>query len=355
MKNRKTNVTNKARSAGSGHRGSRALQIRIGVIILTSIAIFASVLMIAALGRASTANSSSSRMDSSFPLASIVSENVTESSEAASSSENSSSSSASSEPALSPTTAATPTTSYDPNLPVSTARDGWSYTPGGSQGVPAKASTLHVTECDRFNGIWQADTTKKKVYITMDCGYDYNGNTEKILDIAKANNFKITFFLTGAMFETDTLKALVQRMVDEGHLVGNHTWNHPSLPVMMNEKGAAAVNTELDKVESAFYELTGKKIASYMRPPMGEFSEATMQLIQNRGYRSVYWSFAYRDWVTTEQMTHDDALSKTLAGLHNGVVYLLHTVSDTNVSILKELVDGIRAQGYEIGLVNEIK
>jgi peptidoglycan-N-acetylmuramic acid deacetylase len=310
--------------------------------------------MIAALKKSNSAYSSSSRMDSNLPFASVVSEDGIDS-KPVSSSGNSSSEVVSSEPELTPTTMATPTTSYDPNLQVSTARDGWSYTPGGSQGVLAKASTLHVTECDRFNGIWQGDTTKKKAYITMDCGYDYNGNTAKILDILKGKNVKITFFVTGAMFETDTLKALVQRMVDEGHLVGNHTWNHPSLPTMMNEKGAAAVNTELDKIESAFFELTGKKIASYMRPPMGEFSEATMQLIQNRGYRSVYWSFAYRDWVTTEQMTYDDALSKTKAGLHNGVVYLLHTVSNTNVEILPALIDEIQAQGYEFGLVNEIK
>ncbi len=189
----------------------------------------------------------------------------------------------------------------------------------------------------------------------MDCGYDNHGNTAKILDILKEKNVKATFFLTGAMFETDALKAVVRRMVDEGHLVGNHTWNHPSLPIMLNDKGAAAVNTELDKVEAAFLALTGNKMASYMRPPMGEFSEATMQLLANRGYRSVYWSFAYRDWDINAQMSYDDALKATKTGLHNGVVYLLHTVSDTNVSILPALLDEIRAQGYEFGLVSEIK
>ena len=88
---------------------------------------------------------------------------------------------------------------------------------------------------------------------------------------------------------------------------------------------------------------------------MGEFSEATMQLMQKRGYKTVFWSFAHKDWVTTEQPTEEAAWKAVTGGLHNGVVYLLHTVSNTNVAILPRLVDEIRAQGYTLGLVNEIK
>ena len=157
------------------------------------------------------------------------------------------------------------------------------------------------------------------------------------------------------MFQTPALKALVLRMVNEGHLVGSHTWDHPSLPTMLNEKGAAAVNAEMDKVEAAFTELTGRQIAPYMRPPMGEFSEATMQLMQKRGYKTVFWSFAHKDWVTTDQPSEAVAWKAVTDGLHNGVVYLLHTVSNTNVAILPRLIDEIRAQGYELGLVNDIK
>lgn len=245
--------------------------------------------------------------------------------------------------------------SYPSDSLVSTKREGWYYSPGGKQGIPAKATAAHIALCDRYDGIWQGDTTKKKVYITMDVGYDNNGTTAKMLDIAKEKKIKITFFITGDLFKSESLKALVLRMVNEGHLVGNHTWTHPSLPTMFNEKGADAVNTELDKIEKAFREVTGQEISHYMRPPMGEYSEATMKMMQKRGYKTVFWSFAYKDWDRNAQPDPATAKKTIMAGLHNGVVYLIHAVSNTNVAVLPDVIDEIYAQGYEFGLVNDIK
>ncbi len=323
-----------------------------GAIVITAVAVLAGIILIAALGsRHAPVDSSSSDSSTSAGMQSTDSIG----SQASSASENSSSLPASSSNISSAVPTPTKVPAYSSDGSVSTKREGWYYSPSGKQGVPAKTTAAHIATCDQYDGIWQGDTTKKKVYITMDCGYDYNGNTEKILNIAKEKDFKITFFLTGAMFETDKLKALVLRMSNEGHLVGNHTWIHPSLPNMLNEKGAAAVNEQLDKIEAAYKTLTGKEISRYMRPPMGEYSGATMKLIQGRGYKTVFWSFAHRDWETAKQPTVEAAKKSVINGLHNGAVYLLHTVSNTNVEILPWLIDQIRAQGYELGLVNEIK
>jgi len=256
-------------------------------------------------------------------------------------------------PTVTPTV--TPPVYSQSQTPVTNIRNGWAYTPSGKQGVPSKTTSYRMSLCDMYDGIWQGDTTKKKVYITMDVGYEYNNNTTRILDIAKSKNFKINFFITGALFKTEALKALVLRMSNEGHLVGNHTWNHPGMPTLLEKSGESALNAELDKIETAFLDLTGHKISSYMRPPMGEFSEATLQFTQRRGYKTVFWSFAYEDWLTDKQPPVDKAKQKVLAGLHNGVVFLLHAVSNTNVEILPDLVDQIRSSGYEIALVSDIK
>lgn len=239
--------------------------------------------------------------------------------------------------------------------PVSTVRTGWAYTPSGKEGVAATTSSARVALCNKYGGIWQGDTKSKVVYITMDVGYEYNNNTTKILDIAKDKNFKINFFVTGALFKTEELRNLVARMNREGHLVGNHTWNHPSMPILFNSTGANAVKAELDKIDTAFKAATGHPIPRFMRPPMGEYSEATVKLTYEMGYKTVFWSFAYRDWETDKQPDPVTALSTIMTNLHNGTVFLIHTVSNTNVQILPQLIDNIRAKGYEIALLTAYK
>ncbi len=79
----------------------------------------------------------------------------------------------------------------------------------------------------KYDGVFQGDITQKAVYLTFDEGYE-NGYTAAILDTLKENNVKAIFFVTGSYIENSA--DLVQRMLDEGHQVGNHTINHPSLP-----------------------------------------------------------------------------------------------------------------------------
>lgn len=252
MKKQSNGLSNNTNNAKPMVRTQKQRYFQTGAVLFIALAVIAGIYLAAAWARSSSLVSSagSSASQSLDPESSEVSSDSI-----------SSIPTPTPTPVPTPTTAPTPTPTKaptsGPSTGVSTVRDGWWYSPGKT-GAPSTTSTAHVSVCDRYDGIWQADTTKKTVYITMDCGYDYNGNTEKILDIAKKYDFKITFFVTGAMFETPALKALVLRMVNEGHLVGNHTWNHPSLPTLLNEKGAAAVNAEMDKVEAAFKALTGK-------------------------------------------------------------------------------------------------
>lgn len=236
---------------------------------------------------------------------------------------------------------------------LSTLREGWSYTPSGKINIPSTATNHRRSLCDQYNGIWQGNLDKKNIYITMDVGYEYNNNTTKILDIAKKKNFKINFFITGALFKTKALEQLVLRMKNEGHLVGNHTFSHLSMPIQYNKGEIEKIKDDINKLDSEYKRLTGDRISRFLRPPMGEYSEATMKLTSEMGYKTVFWSFAYRDWLVDAQMDKTTAYNSVIKGLHNGVVYLLHTVSNTNVEILPQVIDKIRAEGYEISLLSK--
>ena len=89
-------------------------------------------------------------------------------------------------------------------------------------------------------------------------------------------------------------------MVDEGHEVGNHTVNHPSMPSCSDEE----LEKEVLDLDRKFYEEYGKSM-KYLRPPMGEFSERTLSITKSLGYTNVFWSFAYRDWETDKQRGKD--------------------------------------------------
>ena len=102
-------------------------------------------------------------------------------------------------------------------------------------------------------GSYYLDNTPKSLYLTFDEGYE-NGYTGKILDILKENEVPAAFFVTGPYLKKET--ELVKRMVDEGHIVGNHSVNHPSLPSIAND---AELMKEITDLNDEFKKTFGKE------------------------------------------------------------------------------------------------
>lgn len=200
---------------------------------------------------------------------------------------------------------------------------------------------------DENEGIAMGNKNDKYVYLTFDEGYEA-GYTPQILDILKANNIKAAFFITGHYLNTQS--ELVKRMIGEGHIVGNHTVNHPSMPDLTNEK----LKEEITKLHMAVFEKFGYEM-KYLRPPKGEFSQRTLALTKSLGYTTVMWSFAYDDWDEGKQGREDYAKTKILSNMHNGAVILLHANSKDNVNILDEVIKEIQKQGYEFKTLDEFK
>ncbi len=193
---------------------------------------------------------------------------------------------------------------------------------------------------DKYDGYYVADTSEKVVYLTFDEGYE-NGYTPMILDTLKENDVKSVFFITSQFLNQNS--DLVQRMLDEGHIIGNHSVNHPSMP----DKDYDGIIKEICGLEDMFAEKFGKGF-NYFRPPQGNYSERTLAATQQLGYKTIFWSFAYDDWDVTKVRGADYAYNKVMDNLHNGAIYLLHAVSKDNAEGLDKIIKGIREEGYEI-------
>ena len=187
----------------------------------------------------------------------------------------------------------------------------------------------------------------KVVYLTFDAGYE-NGNVEKILNVLKEENVPGAFFILGNLIDRNP--DLVKRMSEEGHLVCNHTNKHKNI-TKLDQTG---IKQEIQTLEQAYTELTGKQMAKYFRPPEGTFDKDSLLAVQECGYKTVFWSFAYADWDNQKQMNPHDAKRKIMDNLHNGEIMLLHPTSATNAIVLREVIQEIKSMGYRIGSLDEI-
>ena len=192
------------------------------------------------------------------------------------------------------------------------------------------------------------DITQKKLYLTFDSGYE-NGCTEKILDILKEQQVPAAFFLVGNYMEKNA--DLVRRMVEEGHIVGNHTMHHYDMSRLPDK---AAFSKELTDLEALYKEITGQEMRKFYRPPQGLYSEENLKMARELGYKTVFWSLAYVDWNNDNQPSREEALRKLLPRTHPGAVVLLHSTSRTNAEVLEELIGKWKEEGYSFGTVEEL-
>lgn len=200
---------------------------------------------------------------------------------------------------------------------------------------------------DSYKGISMGNVESKKVYLTFDEGYEA-GYTPKILEVLKQNEVKATFFITAHYLNTQ--ETLVKQMIDEGHIVGNHTVNHKSMPSLTLEQ----IKTEVMDLHKAIYEKFGYEM-KYIRPPKGEYSEQTVAYCNNLGYTTVMWSFAYDDWNENAQKGEEYAKKKILDNIHNGAVILLHGNSKDNTNVLDYCIKEIKNMGYEFASLDEFE
>ena len=228
----------------------------------------------------------------------------------------------------------------------------------------------------------RGNLTQKRVALTFDGGSTDNA-TPQILDILKEQNLKVTLFLTGSFIQK--FPEMARRMVQEGHEVGNHTWNHPHLTTYAADKRNAALpnvtreflQEQLARTAKLFEETTGAKMAPYWRAPYGEHNAEIRQWAAELGYRHVGWtkgrnwqeSLDTMDWVadTTSKAYHtsEEIFSHLMkladeetTGLNGGII-LTHLGShrqdgDHFYTVLPRLITALREKNYTLVKVSEL-
>lgn len=182
------------------------------------------------------------------------------------------------------------------------------------------------------------ESEKPKIALTFDDGPSIY--TEKLLDGLEKRNVKATFFVIGKSAEV--FPEIVKREGMEGHLVGNHTYNHVEISKLNIEEA----RYEIEKTNEILENLTHKKI-EYVRPPFGIWEEELNDL----DMISVMWSIDTLDW-TTENV--DEIVNKVVTQVEENDIILMHDCYESTVEATFRIIDLLKSQGYEFVTVEKL-
>ena len=211
----------------------------------------------------------------------------------------------------------------------------------------AKPKGVKLQDYDAYYYGTKAYKAKEKVcYLTFDCGYE-NGYTKKILKTLKKYNIKALFFITKQYLDENP--DIVKQMKEEGHLVGNHTCNHPRLCDCSVKK----IKKEIKGCAKAMKKQTGYDMDYYCRPPEGAYSERVLKVLQDMGYATMFWSLAYYDYEPEDEPGADLVVSKFKKHHFPGLMPLMHVISRSNRDALPRVIKYLTKKGYRFGEVTE--
>ncbi|MBK6940167.1 MAG: polysaccharide deacetylase family protein [Planctomycetes bacterium] len=213
------------------------------------------------------------------------------------------------------------------------------------------AHAAWTPSCSWFGDVdTHATTSRRAVALTFDDGPDPDV-TPRVLDALAALGVHATFFVIGERAQRHP--ELMRRIVAEGHLVANHSWDHAALPL----RSSAAIRADLERTQTAIESACGVR-PSWFRPPYGVRDPRVLAIARELGLRTSLWSVSPRDW---QDPGTDAVVDRTLSVIEPGDIVLLHDGSagragghpDTAHS-LPRLVRGLRDRGYEAIRLDEI-
>ena len=232
------------------------------------------------------------------------------------------------------------------NLPTETIEHGYGV---AKNGVVHDVSVYNQKFFDD-NGLkaiaYDNKTTEKVLYLTFDCGYE-NGYTAKILDTLRDKGVHAAFFCT--LPELSGYPEIMTRIINEGHILGNHSVTHPDFSKLSRQQ----IYEEVKGFDDYLREHYGYS-AQYFRYPQGKHSVNSTDMLNAMGYTCVFWSLAYADWDLDNQKGADYAYDTVVSRLHPGAVMLLHAISPDNAGALGRIIDEARRQGYTFRSLSEL-
>lgn len=225
--------------------------------------------------------------------------------------------------------------------------DEWWFNRKKNHVVSGSGELFDISKYQAFYLNKSATEEDKVIYLTLDCGYG-SSNTKVILDVLKKHEVKATFFVTKMFMDAEPDS--VRRMVEEGHTVGNHTVSHKDLPTLTDEE----IYQEIILCEERFFEITGIPMPLFFRPPGGAYSKRTMQITQDLGYKTIFWSMAYYDYDLNDQPGKKYVIDHFKDYHHNGAIPLMHNDSSSNRDAMDDVITFLKEEGYRFGSLEEL-
>ncbi len=184
------------------------------------------------------------------------------------------------------------------------------------------------------------EDVKPRIALTFDDG-PHPVYTPKLLDGLKERNVKATFFVVGKNIEGR--EDIIKRMDEEGHLIGNHTYDHVKITGLPEEEACA----QITKTSELVKEITGKN-TEFVRPPFGAWDK---KLECGFEMFPVLWSIDPLDWTTKNV---DAVVQKVLSRAEENSIILLHDYYDSSVEAALKIVDALLERGFEFVTVDEL-
>lgn len=196
--------------------------------------------------------------------------------------------------------------------------------------------------------VWDVPTKQKVIALTFDDGPNPR-YTPQILNLLEKYHAKATFFVTG--YRVNKYPEIVKREVLEGHIVGNHTYNHPNIARSSPDK----ISGELAKSEKLIYSITKQK-PQFFRPPYGYYDERVVYTAKQSGYTVVLWSFE-QDTLDWKKPGVRKIVKKVVSNVRNGDIILFHDHIQNRsqtVQALKQILPTLQKRGYKFVTVSEL-
>lgn len=191
---------------------------------------------------------------------------------------------------------------------------------------------------------------EKVIYLTFDEGGNTVTYIKEITDILNQYEVDATYFLTRNYVakEADFMKQLVQ----QGHLIGNHTRRHLNMTTLANEQGLNAFLSELNDTQKTIVEVTQTIPPKIFRFPSGDYSERALAIVSDMGYKTFFWSHAYNDYGGV--VSKEESYNNLVTHLHPGAIYLLHPANKGNYEAMADFIIEAKKQGYRFDLVTNM-
>ncbi len=180
----------------------------------------------------------------------------------------------------------------------------------------------------------------KMIALTFDDG-PKRSTTIRLLDGLKSRGAHVTFFIVGTSISGN--EDIIKRAKNEGHEIGNHTWDHKKLTVVSTSTAKSQINKQREAIKKA--------IGSYptvFRAPYGSFNSTILDMLD---VPNIFWSVDTEDWKYLDSTYVRDTI---IDSAYDGAIILCHDIHDTTITGALEAITELQRRGYEFVTVTEL-